>query len=49
MHENAENTRKIFDFTNYYQKRIKNSSNINKILLETKKCQSFNEFGGRFW
>ena len=33
---------------NYYQKRIKNSSKIKKFLLETKKCSSFNEFGGHF-
>ena len=48
MHENAENTLKVFDFINYYQKRIKNSSKIKKILLETKKYPNFNEFGGHF-
>ena len=48
MHENAGNTQKVFDFINYYQKRIKNSSKIKKILLETKKCPSLNEFRGHF-
>ena len=48
MHEYAENTRNVFHFINYYQKRIQNSLKIKKILLETKKCSSFNEFGGHF-
>ena len=48
MHENAQNTRKVFDFISYYQKRIKNSSKMKKFLLETKKCPSFNEFGSLF-
>ena len=48
MHENAQNTRKLFDFINYYQKRIKNSLKIRKFLLETRKCPSLNEFGGHF-
>ena len=48
MHGNAQNIRKVFDFINYYHKRIKNSSKIKKILFETKKCPCFNEFGGHF-
>ena len=28
MHENAQFTRKVFDFINYYQKRIKNNQKI---------------------
>ena len=38
MHENAQNTRKVFDLINHYQKRIKNSSKIKKNFLEKKKC-----------
>ena len=38
---------KIFDFINY-QKCIKNSLKIKKFLLETRKCPSYNEFGGHF-
>ena len=30
MHENAQNIRKVFNFINYYQNRIKNSSKIKK-------------------
>ena len=48
MHKNAQNTRKVLDFMKYYQKRMKNSSKIKKFLLETKKCPTFNEFGGHF-
>ena len=48
MHKNAQNTRKVFDFIYYYQKRIKNSSKLKKFLLETKKCPSLSEFGGHF-
>ena len=32
MHKNEQNTQKIFDFINYYQNRMKNSSKVKKIL-----------------
>ena len=43
-----QNTRKVFDFINYYQKCIEISSKIKIFLLGNEKCPSFNEFGDHF-
>ena len=41
MHENAQDAQKVFDFINYYQKSIKNSSKVKKISLKRKNVQDF--------
>ena len=33
IHKNAQNTQRVFDFINYFQKHIKNSSEIKKFPL----------------
>ena len=45
MHENAQNTRKVFDFKNYYQKRQKIVVIYIYIVQISK---NFNELGGHF-